>query len=190
MNDIGSWCGVLLYGWFREYYCTSTLRQPFCSIRRPVTIPFYQIAPSWNVLRKCTKHLPDPGPVNHQNVLDFTTLRANNTVAHRKNVSTFSCFPDSCPVGLRENPVVRPVKQTWWMASRNYRIMVRVGRGIPTGYMRHFLHATIPRKGIQNLVVYFVPRSLRFKNVVYVHAHCATTHYAGIRYTWVQYYNL
>ncbi len=41
------------------------------------------------------------------------------------------------------------------MASRNYRIMVRVGRGIPTGYMRHLLHPTIPRKGIQNLVVYF-----------------------------------
>ncbi len=76
----------------------------------------------------------------------------------------------------------------WWMASRNYRIMVRVCRGIPTGYMRHLLHTAIRRKGIQNLVVYFctmLPSDSKMwftLPVVYV---CVARNYALRRYTWV-----
>ena len=82
-------------------------------------------------------------------------LLVNSTWSPIPNVSSFFFLPDSGPVSLRESPVLSPVKQTWWMASRIYRTIVRGRRYIPSMYMHERLHPAIPRKGIQNLVVYW-----------------------------------
>jgi hypothetical protein len=94
----------------------------------PVTIPQCKIYTPWNALEKCTRQSPDSNPVNHQYVLVIQNMLANKTRSVHQYVSTFFDFPDFCPVGLRENPVICPVKQTWWMASRKHRIIVRLGR--------------------------------------------------------------
>jgi hypothetical protein len=65
-----------------------------------------------NALEKCTRQSPDSNPVNHQYVFVIRNMLAYNTLSVHQYVSTFSDFPDYCPVGLRKNPVICPVKQT------------------------------------------------------------------------------
>ena len=103
---------LVLYSIALQYEVTRSVWTKIL-IRRPVTIPHLQNLPPWNTLTKCTKHLPDPGPVKHRNVSVITPLLANNTQSPSQNVSSFSFLPDSCPVRLRESPVIRPVKPTW-----------------------------------------------------------------------------
>ena len=80
----------------------------------PVTIPQCGISTPWNALKKCTsRQSPDSKPVNHQYVLVIQNMLANKTRSVHQYVLTFFDFPDYCPVGLRENPVICPVKQTW-----------------------------------------------------------------------------
>ena len=50
-------------------------------------------------------------------------MLSNKTQSVHQYVSTFFDFPDYCPVGLRENPVICPVKQTWWAFSLWYIAM-------------------------------------------------------------------
>ena len=68
-----------------------------CHSGRPVTIPSHCISTTRNALQNLTttKHLPDPDPVNHQDVVDFTALLVNNAVSLRRNASSlhFSWTP-------------------------------------------------------------------------------------------------
>ena len=65
------------------------------------------------------------------------------------------------------------------MASRIYRTIVRGRRYIPSMYMHERLHPAIPRKGIQNLVVYCASNDF-WKRMYYSEYEFATWYYLPV----------